>query len=121
MVSLDVSAHLCYSIPIAYDIVIRKKKLVYFIKWAAISAVICLLLLVAIDSYYYGKIVIAPLNIVLYNVFSDHGPNIYGQCFSSSCVFVHFCVCTHYLPVHSNVFVYSYLLHQVLSLGVSTS
>ena len=31
-----------------------------------------------IDSYYYGGLVIAPLNIVLYNVFSSHGANLYG-------------------------------------------
>ncbi|VDK20886.1 unnamed protein product [Anisakis simplex] len=34
--------------------------------------------LVFIDSHYYGKTVLAPLNIVLYNVFSSHGPNLYG-------------------------------------------
>ncbi|VDK73325.1 unnamed protein product [Anisakis simplex] len=33
--------------------------------------------LVFIDSHYYGKTVLAPLNIVLYNVFSSHGPNLY--------------------------------------------
>lgn len=27
---------------------------------------------------YFGKLVVAPLNIVLYNVFTNHGPNIYG-------------------------------------------
>ena len=32
-----------------------------------------------IDSHYYGTVVIAPLNIVLYNVFTSHGPNIYGK------------------------------------------
>lgn len=43
----------------------------------SIGVGICSLLLI-IDSYYYGKIVLAPLNIILYNVFSTHGPNIYG-------------------------------------------
>ena len=32
-----------------------------------------------IDSYYYGKLVVAPLNIVLYNVFTPHGPDLYGK------------------------------------------
>lgn len=32
-----------------------------------------------IDHLYYGKIVIAPLNIVLYNVFSEHGADLYGK------------------------------------------
>ena len=33
----------------------------------------------AVDSHHYGKLVIAPLNIVLYNVFSSHGANLYGS------------------------------------------
>lgn len=36
------------------------------------------ILTVSIDSYYYGKFVFASLNIVLYNVFSSHGPELYG-------------------------------------------
>ena len=32
-----------------------------------------------IDSHYFGGIVIAPLNIVLYNVFTEHGPDLYGN------------------------------------------
>ncbi|RUS68602.1 hypothetical protein EGW08_023636 [Elysia chlorotica] len=28
--------------------------------------------------HFYGKLVVAPLNIVLYNVFSGHGPELYG-------------------------------------------
>lgn len=35
--------------------------------------------LVAVDSYFYGKTVIAPLNILLYNVFTPHGPDLYGN------------------------------------------
>ena len=35
--------------------------------------------LVQIDQYYYGKLVVAPLNIVLYNVFTEHGPDLYGE------------------------------------------
>lgn len=31
-----------------------------------------------IDSMYFGKLSIAPLNIVLYNVFTSHGANLYG-------------------------------------------
>lgn len=32
-----------------------------------------------IDSFYYGKLVFASLNIVLYNVFSSNGPELYGK------------------------------------------
>lgn len=35
--------------------------------------------LVAVDSYFYGKLVIAPLNILVYNVFTPHGPDLYGN------------------------------------------
>lgn len=31
------------------------------------------------DSYYFGKPVVAPLNIVLYNVLSGPGPGLYGE------------------------------------------
>ena len=35
--------------------------------------------MVAVDTHYYGKQVIAPLNIVLYNVFGQGGPDLYGK------------------------------------------
>ena len=31
-----------------------------------------------IDSRLYGKVVFAPLNIILYNVFGKGGPDLYG-------------------------------------------
>ncbi|XP_071950209.1 alpha-1,2-mannosyltransferase ALG9-like [Antedon mediterranea] len=65
-------------IPIAVDLLLRKKQVFDFIKWSVIAVCFILVPQVLIDSYYYGKLVIAPLNIVLYNVFSEHGPNIYG-------------------------------------------
>jgi len=65
-------------LPIACDIVLRKKEYVFFIKWSVISAVIILALQIPVDSLFYGKLVIAPLNIVKYNVLSDHGPDLYG-------------------------------------------
>ncbi|CAI8055709.1 Alpha-1,2-mannosyltransferase ALG9 [Geodia barretti] len=43
-----------------------------------ISFVVVSVPLVAIDSVYYGRPVLAPLNIVLYNVFGKGGPNLYG-------------------------------------------
>lgn len=35
--------------------------------------------LTLIDSYYYGQLVIAPLNHIRYNIFSKHGPTLYGN------------------------------------------
>ena len=37
-----------------------------------------LVTVVVTDSYYYRKLVTAPLNIVLYNIFIFHGPDLYG-------------------------------------------
>ncbi|KAH9514081.1 mannosyltransferase [Bulinus truncatus] len=65
-------------IPIAVDVVILKKQLVYFVKWSGIAIILFLVPLVLIDIHYYGKCVVAPLNIVLYNVISGHGPELYG-------------------------------------------
>ena len=32
----------------------------------------------AVDSIYYGRFVFAPWNILVYNVFSEGGSNLYG-------------------------------------------
>ncbi len=55
--------------------------LVHFIKWTSIFGVIITVPTVLFDSYLFGKTVIAPLNIVLYNVFpsSNQGPDLYGK------------------------------------------
>ncbi|XP_026667474.1 alpha-1,2-mannosyltransferase ALG9 isoform X2 [Ceratina calcarata] len=65
-------------LPIALEMLMRKKNWSKFVKWVIISGTVVLVPMVWIDSMYYGKLVIAPLNIILYNVFTNHGPNIYG-------------------------------------------
>ncbi len=35
--------------------------------------------LAAVDSLYYGKLVLAPVNILLYNVLGQGGPELYGE------------------------------------------
>ncbi|XP_051896010.1 alpha-1,2-mannosyltransferase ALG9 isoform X3 [Pristis pectinata] len=67
-------------LPIAFDLLVLKRKFQSFITWAVVALLLFLLPLVAVDSYYYGKLVIAPLSIVLYNVFTPHGPDIYALC-----------------------------------------
>ncbi|KZC13529.1 PREDICTED: alpha-1,2-mannosyltransferase ALG9 [Dufourea novaeangliae] len=64
--------------PIAMEMLIQKQEWSKFMKWVIISAAVILIPMVWIDSMYYGKLVIAPLNIVMYNVFTNHGPNLYG-------------------------------------------
>lgn len=34
--------------------------------------------MILIDSTYFGKFTFAPLNLIIYNVFTSHGPNLYG-------------------------------------------
>ncbi|KAK7079141.1 mannosyltransferase [Halocaridina rubra] len=65
-------------IPIAYDVVVRKQQFMKFAKWCLISAVTILVPMVQIDSHYFGRLVIAPMNIIVYNVFTSHGPDLYG-------------------------------------------
>ncbi|XP_029342082.1 alpha-1,2-mannosyltransferase ALG9 [Acyrthosiphon pisum] len=65
-------------LPLACDITFRNKKYLLFIKWCLISLGTILVYQVATDSYFYGKLVIAPFNIVYYNIFTSHGPDLYG-------------------------------------------
>lgn len=57
---------------------VHRKEWSKFIKWVFISAVVIAIPMVWVDSVYFGKIVVAPLNIILYNIFTSHGPNLYG-------------------------------------------
>ncbi|XP_044266986.1 alpha-1,2-mannosyltransferase ALG9 [Tribolium madens] len=65
-------------VPIAYDMLIRRKMYLDFFAWGVISGSVVLLPMILIDSFQYGRVTIAPLNIVLYNVFGGAGPNLYG-------------------------------------------
>lgn len=65
-------------VPIAYDILIRKKLYQNFFFWSSVSGITLLLPMVITDSLLYGRLIIAPLNIVKYNVFGGAGPNLYG-------------------------------------------
>lgn len=56
----------------------NNRKFWWLMKWGVIIASLITLLLILIDSFYYCKFVIAPLNIILYNVFTSHGANLYG-------------------------------------------
>ena len=67
------------AVPILIDILIRLRKVRLFVFWAIISGVTVLLPMILLDSSYFGKLVLAPVNIVAYNIFSnDGGPDLYG-------------------------------------------
>ncbi|XP_048004680.1 alpha-1,2-mannosyltransferase ALG9 [Leguminivora glycinivorella] len=65
-------------VPIAIDMIFMKQQFVAFFKWSVISLVTILLPMVIVDSWQYGRLVIAPWNIVAYNIFTEHGPDLYG-------------------------------------------
>ncbi|XP_066915895.1 alpha-1,2-mannosyltransferase ALG9-like [Clytia hemisphaerica] len=65
-------------LPIAFDIIFRQGNLWKFILWSGAIFLAIMIPMVSLDSHYYGKQVIAPLNIFLYNVFGQGGPDLYG-------------------------------------------
>lgn len=65
-------------VPIALDMLIRKKAYSDFIFWSGISAAVILIPMVIVDSMIYGRYVIAPMNLIKYNVFGGAGPDLYG-------------------------------------------
>ncbi|XP_067421444.1 alpha-1,2-mannosyltransferase ALG9 isoform X5 [Emydura macquarii macquarii] len=65
-------------LPIAFDLLIIKQRWKSFLNWCLVVLILFLVPVVVVDSYYYGKLVITPLNIILYNVFTPHGPDLYG-------------------------------------------
>lgn len=65
-------------VPIALDLVLKRRRMTYFIQWSCISFVSIMCPLVYFDSHYYGKTVFAPFNIIRYNIFGKGGPNLYG-------------------------------------------
>ncbi|KAF9793756.1 hypothetical protein SFRURICE_003580 [Spodoptera frugiperda] len=65
-------------IPIAIDMILMKRQVLDFIKWSVISLVVIIVPTVLVDSWHYGRLVVAPWNIIAYNIFTEHGPDLYG-------------------------------------------
>lgn len=57
----------------ALHILVSKGGVRVFLQWAILSALIILAVMTPIDSFYFNRLVIAPLNHVLYNVFPKEG------------------------------------------------
>jgi alpha-1,2-mannosyltransferase len=65
-------------VPIAIDMVLRRGRIGEFMKWTLVWALAILFPLITIDSYYYGRLTVTPWKLVEYNIFTQHGPNLYG-------------------------------------------
>ena len=64
--------------PIAVDIIFIQRRFRLFVATSMLSLFLIGSALIAVDSYYFGRLIFAPLNIVLYNIFSKSGPTLYG-------------------------------------------
>ncbi|XP_065313753.1 alpha-1,2-mannosyltransferase ALG9-like isoform X1 [Gordionus sp. m RMFG-2023] len=69
---------LILGIPMAFEMLILNRTYAQFIKWSLISLFGTLIPTIIVDSFYYGKFVLAPFNLVVYNIFSSKGPELYG-------------------------------------------
>ena len=65
-------------LPIAIDLVILKRRFSLFLITSLISLLSIGSALIAVDSYFFGRLVFAPANIILYNIFSSSGATLYG-------------------------------------------
>jgi alpha-1,2-mannosyltransferase len=76
-------------LPIVIEmLIIRRRKLAFkFLFFATLIGTALCLLLFIVDTHFFGKPVLAPLNIVFYNVFSHNGPNLYGFVFYIYCLY----------------------------------
>ncbi|XP_074592962.1 alpha-1,2-mannosyltransferase ALG9-like [Brevipalpus obovatus] len=66
------------NLPVLLNLLFTKRRRNHALKWMIGLGALVSIPLIGIDSYYYGKLVLAPLNIILYNVFTSHGANLYG-------------------------------------------
>jgi alpha-1,2-mannosyltransferase len=66
-------------LPIVWDYFFIKKEISKFFKFTILYGSIITATMCIFDSYFFGEIIFAPLNIIKYNVFSKLGPNLYGE------------------------------------------
>ncbi|XP_058059150.1 alpha-1,2-mannosyltransferase ALG9 isoform X1 [Anopheles bellator] len=66
------------NIPFVLELLIKQRKWVEFTKNAFFYGALFGVPIVLVDSYYFGKLTVAALNIVRYNIFTSHGPGLYG-------------------------------------------
>lgn len=66
------------SLPFVYNVLVQQRLFKKFLCWSFVFAVLVGVPLALVDSYFYGKLTFAPFNIVVYNIFSQHGPNLFG-------------------------------------------
>eukprot|EP01029_Cantina_marsupialis_P025929 TRINITY_DN68847_c1_g5_i1.p1 TRINITY_DN68847_c1_g5~~TRINITY_DN68847_c1_g5_i1.p1 ORF type:complete len:513 (+),score=67.46 TRINITY_DN68847_c1_g5_i1:202-1740(+) len=63
-------------IPVALSLLSNNWK--KFLSYSLLTVLIVVPILLSVDSFFYGKLVLAPWNIIEYNVFKGDGANLYG-------------------------------------------
>lgn len=66
------------AVPFVLELLFRKRKFLDFFKNALLYGAMYGVPIVLIDSLYFGTFTVAALNIIRYNVFTSHGPDLYG-------------------------------------------
>uniref|UniRef100_A0A182VXH3 Mannosyltransferase n=1 Tax=Anopheles minimus TaxID=112268 RepID=A0A182VXH3_9DIPT len=66
------------AVPFVLEQLFWRKQFVPFVKNALFFGCLFGVPIVLIDSIYFGKFTVAALNIIHYNVFTSHGPDLYG-------------------------------------------
>ncbi|CAB3410954.1 unnamed protein product [Caenorhabditis bovis] len=65
-------------LPIVVDFFLIRRQYISFIFKSIACATVVGYAMLTVDSHYFGKYVFAPLNIMIYNVLSGPGPELYG-------------------------------------------
>ncbi|XP_053681407.1 alpha-1,2-mannosyltransferase ALG9 [Anopheles nili] len=66
------------SIPFVLELLVKYRKIGFLCKNALIFGAVFGIPIIIIDSAHFGSITVAALNIIRYNVFTSHGPDLYG-------------------------------------------
>ncbi|XP_052891922.1 alpha-1,2-mannosyltransferase ALG9 [Anopheles moucheti] len=66
------------AVPFTLEQLLWKRQIVPFVKHALFYGCLFGIPIVLIDSLYFGTFTVAALNIIRYNVFTSHGPDLYG-------------------------------------------
>jgi len=65
-------------VPLALDILVRRREIKKFIYWCFEALLFILPGALLADFYFYGSLTFSTINIVIYNIFSGKGPDLYG-------------------------------------------
>ncbi|CAI2342518.1 unnamed protein product [Caenorhabditis sp. 36 PRJEB53466] len=66
------------SLPLILQMLLINRKFLSFFGWSVFIGICIIVVQMLVDSYYFGKTVVAPYNIFAYNILSGPGSQLYG-------------------------------------------